>query len=194
MNELDDFFDAYDHAHTLGAEAADWRALRRNVRRSLLRPALALLGSVALLIAGVALGWAGHFSGWLLAGGLVLAVIPDRLQRLRASRERVAGLDNSEDLRAHLLREARLERAGAFVSALVHAAVSLLFLGTGLIAALLGKDYRPGLISALIVALLAAYHLLWRLPRVSRQCASLGEKVGGKSDEEHGDRTSEASS
>lgn len=179
--KLDDYFDAYDRAHELSAGAADWVTLRKKVRRSLARPAFELAGKMVYLVACLAFGIWGHRIGYLLALG-ALCFIPQYVGRLRAQIASVRELSSEGDLQQHLEKEAQRGMAGAVIALLFYTGFTVLFLGVAALAAWMDKDFRSSLAVSLVFALLATYALLFRLPRASREIASLGKKSGNSKD------------
>ena len=173
MPTLDDYFDAYDRAHAATTTETDWSRLRSGVRKSLMRPILDLLGVVALMVAGIAVGLGGHGNGYLIAMGSALALLPSRIRSLRGSVDDVRALTTAEELRTHLRTEAARDQASTFVSCLKNAAFGVLFLLVGTTAAFLGKDFRPGLIAGLVMLGLAAFDFLVRLKRTARELDAL---------------------
>jgi hypothetical protein len=175
MNRLEDFFDAYDKTHDLSGGAPEWKHLRRRVRRALARPVLELAGQVAFLIACLIFGIMADPIGYVLAVG-TLCHIPQYVRRVRKEITGIAELSSNEELRKHLQEEAQVRMAGAFTSALFWAGFALLFVLTGGIAALLGKDFRPGLGAGLIAGALSAYSFLFCFLRASRECRALDDE------------------
>jgi fatty acid desaturase len=171
--KLDDYLAAYDRTHNLAGGAPDWGTLRKKVRRSLARPALELTGQVIFLFACLALGIWGHWIGYLLALG-ALCFIPQYVGSLRAQIASIKDLSSEVELQQHLDKEARRRMAGAVLGLVFYAGLALLFLGTAAVAAWMGKDFRPGLGAGLVLVALSAYAGFVRLPRASREIATLG--------------------
>jgi hypothetical protein len=185
MNRLEDFFDAYDKTHNLSGGSPEWKHVRRRVRRALARPVLELAGRVAFLIACVLLGILAHPIGYFLAIG-TLCFIPQHIQRIRKEITSIAELSSSAELQQHLQKEARVRMAGAFSSAVFWAGFAVLFVLTGAIAALLGKDFRPGLGAGLIAGALSAANFFYRFLRASRECRALEDEEGDIQEAEGG--------
>ena len=186
--KLEDYFDAYDKTHDLAGGAPDWGTLRKKVRRSLARPALELTGQVVFLLACLALGIWGHRIGYLLALG-ALCFIPQYVGSLRAQIASIKDLSSEVELQQHLDKEAQRRMAGAVLGLVYYAGLALLFLGTAAVAAWMGKDFRPGLGAGLVLGALSAYAWFVRLPRASREIASLGGRVKkseGREEDRHG--------
>jgi hypothetical protein len=151
-----------------------WSEVEPRVRWAMRRPARQLAGTISLIAVCVGAGlWAP--ATWLVAAGLLLAVLPDRI---RAARERRLALaDAGEgDLLALYGRELQRKLAGHFVQALAAFALALLFLVAGVLA----PDSRPGLIAAALLATVAAVRILWLFPRAYRDlCDFEGSEVAG---------------
>ena len=177
MKNLDDYFDAYDQTCALTTGAPGGKHLRKRIRRAHARPMLDLAWRIFLLAAFVTFGIYGHNIGYMLAAGS-LCFIPQHIQKFRREMEAITQLSDDGELRQHLLKEANRRVANALVSAIFYAGIALLFLVTGAVAAALGKDFRPGVISGLIVAAFSTYHLLVSLPRASREGNALEKDLG----------------
>ena len=151
-------------------------------------PALELAGQVVFLLACLALGIWGHWIGYLLALG-ALCFIPQYVGSLRAQLASIRDLSSEVELQQHLDKEAQRRMAGAVLGLVYYAGLALLFLGLGAIAAWMGKDFRSSLAVGLVFGVLSANALLVRLPRASREIASLGgsvRKSKGREEDRHG--------
>lgn len=182
--KLEDYFEAYDRAHTLAGDSPEWGAMRKKIRWALARPILELTGQFAFLLGCLALGIWGNPIGYLLALG-TLCFIPQYVGNLRAQIASVRVLSGTEELQRYLGEEAQRRMAGAVVGTIYYAALALLFLGAGAVAAWRGKDFSPGLIAGLLVGALCVHALFFRLPRASREIAILErEKLESEAREE----------
>jgi hypothetical protein len=159
--------------------------LRKKVRRSLARPTLELIGQILFLLACLALGIRGHWIGYPLALG-ALCFVPQYVANLRAQVASIRGLSSEVELQRHLANEAQRQMAGAVTGLLYYAGLALLFLGTAAVAAWTGKDFRPGLGAGLVLAALSAFSAFVRLPRASREIATLDGGVGKSEGREEG--------
>ncbi len=140
----------------------DWRRLEPGVRWALGRPMRELLWTLGLIAVGIGVGfWTP--AGWMLAGGLLLAVLPGRVRDVRERRQALGNVGEG-DLLALIRRELRRRLAKHFIRALVAVAFALLYALVGVLAA----DSRPGLIAAAVLVVIAAVRFLWLLPRASR--------------------------
>ena len=175
MNQLDDFFDAYDRTHSLAGDAPDWDSQRKKVRRALARPVYELVGKVALALLCLAWGILGHPNGYLLAVGILL-FLPGYYGRVRSKAEDIAALSSEDELKALLEKERTRRLAKAVVGALYWAALALLlFLFAGFLA-WKEKDFRPSLAVGGIAVLLCAWEAFFRFPRLCRGMADLEDE------------------
>ncbi len=183
--KLEEYFEAYDQTHHLAGGSPEWKTLRKQVRRAMARPVLESAGRILFILACVALGIWGHGIGYLLALG-TLCFLPQRLRDLRDRLAAIRGLSSEGELHEHLVREARRQQAGVIFDALYQAAMALLFLGTGALAAWLGKDFRPGVGAGLVLGVLSVCSILIRYPRASREVAALETMDDPEREDENG--------
>ena len=140
----------------------DWKQLEPRVRCALGRPLRELLGTLLLIVVCVGIGfWTP--AGWLVAGGLLLAVLPGCVRELRQRRRAVDGVGQG-DLLALIRHELRLRLAHHFTQALAALVFALLYALVGILAA----DSRPGLIAAVVLVGIALVRFFWLFPRASR--------------------------
>ncbi len=176
---LETFEAAFDRAHT-GPDSPTAGPPR--LRRRLDAPRRDLAWSALLLVASLAAGLLTTSPvGYLVAAGLVLTVLPDRWARLRAHRKSLAAIESPGDLRALWSTEARRASAGAFTSFLVYGLLGMAFLGTGLVAWLLGRSPVPGLVAGTWAVAWSVVVLLWIFPAASREACLFDE--GGETGE-----------
>lgn len=153
-------------------ERLDWDELEPRVRWALGRPRRDLIRTLVLVAAGIVLGfWTP--SGWMLACGLLLAVVPGRVRAVR-ERGRTAGSLGRGDLLELVREELASALARHFTRALVSAGSALLFV----LVAIVARDPRPGLGAAGVLALVALVRFFWLLPRASRALREF-EQGGG---------------
>ena len=176
MTKLDDYFDAYDQVHALAGHTPDWGVFRKNVRWSLARPILKLVWAIAFFVGTLLWGIFGHPSGYMLAVGTLLAIIPREVQRLKDRVDAVAKLSGAEELRSFLIKEAERRLSGAVASSLFYIFMAVVFSITGAIAGLRGKAWQPGVLAALALVAFAYFSFKFRWPRVSREIEALKEK------------------
>ncbi|MCP3916705.1 MAG: hypothetical protein GY711_14210 [bacterium] len=139
-----------------------WEEFGPRVRRALHRPTRELVGTTGLMLVCVGAGfWAP--SAWMVAGGLLLAVLPGRVRGFRDRRRALAAVSEG-DLFALCRRELELKLAHHFTQALLDVALALLF---GLVG-VLAPDSRPGLMVAAVLAVSAGVHVFWCFPRAYR--------------------------
>ncbi len=157
MPELDEFFDAYDRAHTVGAEAPDWKTLRKHVRQRLLRPVLKLGLVIAAFAITVALG--ATINRWFFMIALCVAYygITHIWVALRAEQRALRDLSSSEDLRKYLNDEGEKRRIIALLHTLLSIAlVWLSGLAAG-ITALLDENWTTPLAACGVIFLWGIY-------------------------------------
>lgn len=139
-----------------------WEEFGPRVRWVLRRPTRNLVGTIGFIVGCVGIGfWVP--SAWMVAGGLLLAVLPKRVRDFRERRR-----DNTSagegDLFALYRRELELTGAGHIARALIEVALALLFALVGVLA----PDSRPGLVAAALLAGVAVVRVVWLLPRPYR--------------------------
>ena len=152
----------------LAARAA-WARVGPRVRRAVRRPWWDLAWALALFAVCVAVGFRVHHV-WLVAAGLLLAVLPDRVRAVRRRRGELAQA-TEVDLFALHRRELELRRARHVLHALMSAALALLFASV----AALAPRSLPGLVVAALLLLDAVVRMLWLMPRAQRELRALGE-------------------
>ena len=181
--DLDRYQAAFERVEQRLRLARDWSATEARVRRRLARPTGRLVASVLILVACVVAGLNGVTSAWLVAGGILLAVLPERIADVRERGRETAAIETAEDVRALCLREAREASATAFLRFLLHGGIGLLFLVTGLLLVAFGKDGRPGAIAGLVALAWGCVNLLVLLPRAAREIALLGGDDAGEEED-----------
>lgn len=161
-NELDRLEQDLDAVLGRMGSELRWEQVEPQVRAAAKRPMRRLAGTIGLLVVCLC---AGYWTpvGWMVAAGLLLAVLPKRLRAVRERRRALAGIEEG-DLFALVRKELKRELAGHFTRSLLYTVLGLLYLVVGLFAA----DSRPGLAAGAVLLVAAAVHLLWFLPRTSR--------------------------
>lgn len=175
MNQLDDYFEAYDKAHALAGETPDWETQRRKVRRALARPAFALAGRVLLILVATLCGIMAHPMFYLIAGSS-LFFLPGYIKGARDQARSIAALSSEADL-AKLLEKERIKEIGdPLLKGIYWAGVALfLFLFAGLLA-WQENDFRASLFVGGFAVVLCAYHILFKLPRACRGMGRLDQE------------------
>jgi hypothetical protein len=158
------------------AGTCSWRQLGPRVRWAARRPACELASTLALMVASVvAAFWKP--STLLVALGLAMAVLPQRLAAVRNRRAALARLDRGEIFEM-CRREYALRGAHQVMQALLEVAFVVLF---GLVA-LFAPDPRPALVVAAIFAVAVVVRLVWALPHAARERCRLDEDTGADAD------------
>ncbi len=144
-----------------------WEEFEPRVRKAMRLPKWRLAYTIALIIVCVAAGtWIPN--AWMVAAGLLFAVLPDRLRDVRDRRRATASAEEG-DLFELYRRELEHTGASHFTGALFNVGLALLF---GLVA-IFATDSRPGLIAAAILVVAAAVRMIWFFPRPYRELREL---------------------
>lgn len=176
MNKLDDYFDAYDKTYNLSGFTADWKDVRRRVRRTIARPIFELTGQVVFLIACLTWGIIAHPIGYILAFG-ALCFIPQYIGRVRKEIKRISELASDDELFQHLKKEGEYRMARAFTLSLYWAFLTIIFSITGAASAIMGKDWRSGVAAAIVAAIISGFSFRSFLFR-SRECRAFDSEEG----------------
>lgn len=174
--ELERFETAFDHVERQIQLERDWGPLEAGIRRRLRRPFVRLAWTVLFVAGCVALGLSGMPQGWLVAAGVCLAVLPERVADVRRRREALAAVASTADVRALVRDETKRRMAGSFVRGLVTGVLGVVYIFVGVVAWLLGKTPMPGLIAGAIVLVYSAVLLLVLFPRAARESSLLSHQ------------------
>lgn len=143
-------------------EQVSWEELGPRVRWTLRRPTWALVQTIGLIVVCVAASfWTP--TGWMVAGGLLMLVLPMRIREVR-DRRRALTEAGEGDLLALVRRELELKLAHHFSQTLVAVALALIFVIVGLLV----PDSRPGFIAAGVLVVDVVVRIFWRFPRAYR--------------------------
>jgi hypothetical protein len=183
VHDLADYEAAFDRIGRDLELRRDWGRVERRVRRRIHAPTFRLATTLAILVLCVTAGSFGVTVGWLVAIGLVLAVLPGRIADVRRRRSTLRHVDSAADVRALCRDEARRAMAGAFLRALLFVVIGALYLLTALVAAWRDKSPWPGVIAGTLLLAWAAGLLFVAVPRASAEARALdGDTESGDAD------------
>ena len=167
--DLDDYAAAYDRVHRRVDLDAEWGRVERRVRWRLRGPQRRLWGTLLLIAICVVAGSFGIVTGWMVAAGLVLSVLPLDWADVKESRAELAALESADDVRAICVREAEGRLRDHWWSVVLASGLGVLFVLTGGVAWLLSTDPTPGVAAGLLCLVAAAFRLKVQLPRARRE-------------------------
>ena len=154
-------------APTLGESR--WQRLARRARWVANRPHRELLYTLTLIVATFAFGFVQP-STWLVTGGLLLAVLPDRIANWKKRREELRHLcEHGAELLATVSKELQMLEARCVLNALFDVALALLFL----VVAPFLNSLVPPLVVAAVLFVMAWYSMIVRRRRFIRMQAEL---------------------
>jgi hypothetical protein len=146
-----------------------WQRIARRARWVARRPRRELACTLALIAATFAFGFVNH-STWLVSGGLVLAVLPNRIASWRKRREELRRLGpRSSELLKTVADELKTSEGRCVANALLYVALAALFV----VITPFVKDLRPPLVVAALLLVMAWYDFIVRRRRVIRMQSEL---------------------
>lgn len=153
----------------------DWRRIERRARALARRPYWAFAWLLALAAGNLAIGLAPGGRPWSIGIGIGLVLIAfGRLEKLKATRERLAALGDTRDsLLEGYRKDLRVASATKFVRCLVSIGIAILF---GILA-LVGKYPAAAGTVALVFVALAIWNA-WRFCRLAVEVHRAGQLDG----------------
>lgn len=182
--DLNDYEAAFERVERSLQLRRDWGLTEARVRRRLKRPTWALVKTVIIILVCIGCGLAGVLNGWMVAAGLVLAILPRQISKLRARTRELAEVETAEDVRALCAREASGAASEAMLGGLVMGLLGLTFLLTAFVAWLLGKSPVPGLLAGLLTLAWGAVKILVLFPPAQREASLLDDDDDEDEDDE----------
>jgi len=185
-SELADYEAAYERLERSLQLQRNWGLTEARIRRQLHRPTWRLVSTLLIILLCVGAGLAGVDTGWGVAIGLSLAVLPGALSKVKARRRALAAVETAEDVRALCAREALRSMSSTLLRSLTASVAGLLCLLTALVAWLLDKSPWPGVSAGLLALAWSAVLLLVLLPRAAREAElfNQGSEAGSEDDDD----------
>jgi hypothetical protein len=148
-----------------------WQRIARRARWVAHRPYRELAYTLTLIALTFVWGFV-HPSTWLVTGGLLLYVLPDRISSWKKRRKELQRLcERSSELFAAVAKELKWLEGKCVLNALFYAALGILFV----VVAPFLNDLRPPLAVAAILFVMAWYNMIVRRRRAIRMQSELAQ-------------------